>query len=257
MGAYLPYFEQDAFDNLVNNISKNQKKYIGNSDWLKEYFGEEKYISESTIVVPEVILQVSDKKISIEEINHQDYVNVVLIHENYKDIITPQIAANKYMWTALSHTTFLYYVQKRWGIQDIKERYFCTGGRQSLNYYNAISRLWWIGELTYDEKEKYKYTKILLDSGQQTLKDLTDCAYSMNRKITRGVIRAIDKLKSMGSVRQFGDCFRDLNKYINRQGAISSLDFLDEDEIEEIALNYMIMWQNTSVQKSIQSESGL
>lgn len=243
MSIYLPYFEQGAFENLYNNIAQNTDKYTGKTEWLKEYFSGEKYLTESTIEVPEVSLEYSDKKLSIEELNTQDLTNVIQIHSNYSGIITPQIGTNKYMWTALAHTVFSEYVYKRWGTTDIKERFFCTGGRQSLNYYNAISRLWWIGELTYDDKKKYVYTKILLESGQQTLKDLSDCAYSMNRKITKGIIRAIYELKSSGNVQKFGDCFRDLNKYLNRQGAISSLDFLEEDEILQLALDYMQRWQ--------------
>lgn len=243
MSIYLPYFEQAAFDALANSIAQNEAHYNGKSEWLKEYFSGEKYISESTIEVPEITLEFATKKVSAEEQNMQDFTNAVLIHSSYSGIITPQIATNKYMWAALAHTTFCEYVYKRWGTQDIKERFFCTGGRQSLNYYNAISRLWWIGELTYDEKQKYKYTKVLLESGQQTLKDLTDCAYSMNKKITRGIIRAISETKASGNVQRFGDCFRDLNKHLNRQGAISSLDFLEEDEIMQLALDYMQKWQ--------------
>ena len=249
MSIYLPYFEQSAFETLNNNISHNASKYTGKTEWLNEYFSGEKYITESTIEVPEVTLLSPDKKISTEEMNMQDYTNVMLIHSNYSGIITPQIATNKYMWTALTHTYFSDYVYKRWGTQDIKQRFFCTGGRQSLNYYNAISRLWWIGELTYDDKKKYAFTKILLESGQQTLKDLTDCAYSMNRTITKGIIRAIYELKNSGSVRQFGDCFRDLNKYLNRQGAVSSLDFLEEDEIMQLALDYMQRWQTQATNR--------
>ena len=150
MSIYLPYFEQAAFDALANSISQNEAHYNGKSEWLKEYFSGEKYISESTIEVPEITLEFATKKVSAEEQNMQDFTNAVLIHSSYSGIITPQIATNKYMWAALAHTTFCEYVYKRWGTQDIKERFFCTGGRQSLNYYNAISRLWWIGELTYD-----------------------------------------------------------------------------------------------------------
>lgn len=243
MGINLPYFEESAYENLLNSITRNEGKYNGKYEWLDEYFIGEKYIATSTLEVPDITLETSDRKLSVEELNAQDFQNVMLVHSAYSGVITPQIATNKYMWTALAHTTFSDYVYKRWGTQDIQKRFFCSGGRQSLIYYNAISRLWWIGELTYDEKHKYKYTKILLESGQQTLKDLTDCAYSTNRKISRGIIRAIADLKETGAVYNFGDCFRDLNKFLNRRGAISSLDYLEEDEIKTLALDYMKKWQ--------------
>ena len=256
MGIFLPYFEKNAFDNLYNNVSHNATKYTGSQEWLKEYFSGEKYITESTIEVPDVTLDFSDKKLSIEELNAQDYTNAVMLHSSYRGIITPQIATNKYVWTALAHTTFYEYVKNRWREQDIKERFFSTGGRQSINYYNAISRLWWVGELTYDEKQKYKYTKILLESGQQTWKDLTDCTFSANKKVTRGIIKAVYELKNEGRVFNFGDCFRDLNKYLNRQGAIYSLDFMEEEDITQLALEYMLKWQKAHVKTPVSNDSG-
>lgn len=243
MGMFLPYFETTAFDRLQNDIENNAENYGKSNNWLKDYFAEEKYITESTIEVQRVEFDCSKKPTNKEEQNMQDLVNARLLHSAYKGIITPQIATNKYMWTALAHTAFYDYVKFRWGINDIKARFFCTGGRQSLTYYNAISRLWWASELTYDEKHKYELTKVLLESGQQTYKDLTDCAYSMNRKITRGVVSAIGELRQNPETVNFGDCFRDFNKYFNRYGAVATLDFFSEEKIKAIATEYMLKWQ--------------
>ena len=66
MSIYLPYFEQGSFDNLSNNISQNTAKYTGKSDWLSDYFSGEKYISESTIEVPDVTLESASKKLSLK-----------------------------------------------------------------------------------------------------------------------------------------------------------------------------------------------
>lgn len=243
MRMFLPYFEEEVYDQLVNNIEHNKDRYYSDEKWLEDYFVNEKYISESAIDVPEITLEFSKKTLKDSEKNEQDYRNAVSIYASYKDIITPQIATNKYMWTALSHTVFSEYVKYRWWQHDIKERFFCTGGRQSLVYYNAISRLWWAAHLTYSEQDKYELTQVLFDSGQQTFKDLTDCAYSMNRTITRGVLKAIRELKQEPGIVKFGECFRDLNKFLNRQGVVISLDFLSEDEIKDIAVNYMKKWQ--------------
>lgn len=243
MGMFLPYFEQASFDRLQNEVHANIEKYENGTAWLNDYFAEEKFITESTIEVPKVTLVFSKKNINTEEQNQQDFINAQVLHSAYSGIVTPQIATNKYMWTALAHTTFNEYVTHRWGKNDIKARFFCTGGRQSLNYYNAISRLWWAGELTYDKKRKYELTKVLFESGQQTYKDLTDCAYSMNRKITKGVVSAIEEIRQNPETINFGECFRDFNKYFNRYGAVATLDFFSEDKIKSIALNYMIHWQ--------------
>lgn len=249
MGMFLPYFEPAAFDRLQNDIPTNSEKYEKGIAWLSEYFAEEKYITESTIEVPTVTLNFSKKSLSKEAQNSEDFLNSQILHSSYRGVITPQLATNKYLWTALAHSTFNEYVSCRWGKNDIKARFFCTGGRQSLNYYNAISRLWWAGELTYDEKRKYELTKVLFESGQQTYKDLTDCAYSMNRKITKGVISAIEEIRKNPETINFGDCFRDFNKYFNRYGAVATLDFFSEDKIKSIALNYMLQWQKEHTKK--------
>ena len=249
----LPYFEEKAFDKLKNSVADNESKYYTDPNWLPAFFQGEDYISESSIKIPEVSL-IYSKDATDAQKNEQDYINAKNIYELFKDIMTPQLATNKYMWTALAHTTFAEYVMTRWNGGDIKDRFFCTGGRQSLLYYNAISRLWWAAHLTYDKSYGYDLTKVLFESGQQTYKDLTDCTYSMNRKICRGIILAIRDIKKNDTLANFGDCFRDLNKYLNRYGAVSALDFLDECTIKKLAFDYMCRWQKENNRNWVELE---
>lgn len=109
-------------------------------------------------------------------------------------------------------------------------------------YYNAISRLWWSGYLTYDEeKEKtnpWELTKVLF-SAQQIQKDLFDQPFSMNRTVVKGLLRALKRIQEEtgnAATPTFRKC---CDSYINHYGSVTILDALSSDEIEEIAYSYM------------------
>ena len=135
---------------------------------------------------------------------------------------------------------------KRWKKKDESvslDRRFCADrGRGSLLYYNAISRLWWSGYLTYEEdKEKtdpWQLTRILF-SAQQIQKDLFDQPFCMNKTIVQGLLRALKKIQE----EQGNACTTIFRKccdsYINHYGAVSILDTLSADEVEDIAYSYM------------------
>ena len=82
------------------------------------------------------------------------------LYSDYKDKITPLQASDPFLWSALCHISFKEYVLKRWKKDDgtvrLNQRFFATESRDSLLYYNAISRLWWSGYLTYDETRTYR-----------------------------------------------------------------------------------------------------
>ena len=137
-------------------------------------------------------------------------------------------------------------IMKRWRKKDDSvslDRRFCAyTGRGSLLYYNAISRLWWSGYLTYEEdKERtdpWQLTKILF-SAQQIQKDLFDQPFCMNRIVVQGLLRALKRIQE----EQGNACTTIFRKccdsYLNHYGAVSILDTLSADEVEDIAYSYM------------------
>ena len=127
------------------------------------------------------------------------------------------------------------------GATDIDKRFFATEGRSSLLYYNAVSRLWWSGYLTYDEDNKgnpWHLTEVLF-SAQQIQKDLFDQSFSMNRTIVKGLLSALKRIqeeRGNNATPVFRMC---CHSYLNHYGAYSILDTLTAEEIEEIAYAYM------------------
>lgn len=244
----LIYFTQDAYKTLKKDIEQNKDKYYSSdTSWLNDYFEENnisEYMKTSSVKVGNVIFQYTGD--DVESKNSDDIQNIITFYSEFKDKITPTQASDPCLWTALCHFSYNDYIIKRWKKDDgtvrLDQRFFATEGRASLLYYNAISRLWWSGYLTYDEeKEKtnpWELTRILF-SAQQIQKDLFDQPFSMNRTIVKGLLRALKRIQEEtgnAATPTFRKC---CDSYINHYGAVTILDALTSDEIEEIAYDYM------------------
>lgn len=257
----LVYFSDEAYRSLKKDISNNVDYYGTEEDWLNDYFIRANIadpIKTSSIEVPDLTLDYHGNK--DQEIRNDDLVNSIALYENYKNLITPRLATDPRFWTALCHLTFSKYVTDRWQINapvkskkadpkdskkdKVQKRYFVTNGRSTLYYYNAIARLWWSGYLTYDASNKndpYHLTKILF-SAQQVQKDLFDQPMSTNKDICKGILYALDRIQQKTG-NAASDPFRKCcDSYLNHYGAVTILDSLPVDKIENIAYNYMLQF---------------
>lgn len=244
----LVYFSRDAYKTLKKDVELNKEKYYSGTPWLQEYF-EEKGISDfvrtSTVKVGDIgAFQYTGD--DIEAKNRDDIQNIKTLYAQFKGKLTPTQASDPCLWTALCHISFKDYVMKRWQKDDgtvrLNQRFFATEGRASLLYYNAISRLWWSGYLTYEEEKAktnpWELTEILF-SAQQIQKDLFDQPFSMNRTVVKGLLRALKRIQTEtgnAATPTFRKC---CDSYINHYGAVTILDTLSSDEIEDIAYKYM------------------
>lgn len=112
----------------------------------------------------------------------------------------------------------------------------------SLLNDNALSRLWWYGYLTYDRKNSNHYwlTEILF-TNQTICTDVMDTFNRMNIDRMRGVLMAIRDFKNViGDNEGITEYFRECKKYLNHYAAVTTLEFLDSDEIRDLAFNYMM-----------------
>ena len=243
----LIYFTKDAYKLLKKDLDANKDNYYRDDPWLSEYFakvGLDEFYKTSSIVVSN--LQLSCSGDDVESKNNDDLLNIKLLYSDYKDHITPLQASDPLLWSALCHIPFKEYVLQRWKKDDgtvrLDQRFFATEGRASLLYYNAISRLWWSGYLTYDETRvstnPWHLTETLF-SAQQIQKDLFDQSFSMNRTVVKGLLSALKTMQEENG-NKCTTIFRACcDSYINHYGAVSILDTLSADDIETIAYNYM------------------
>lgn len=108
---------------------------------------------------------------------------------------------------------------------------------------NALSRLWWYGHLTYDRKNSnnhYALTEILF-TNQTICTDVMDIFNRMNYNRMRGVLMAIRDFKEeLGNNEGITEYFREYKKYLNHYAAVTALEYLDSNEIRDLAYNYMM-----------------
>lgn len=243
----LIYFTKDAYKYLKKDLDANKENYYKDEPWLSDYFakaGLDEFYKTSSIVVTTIQLDYSGD--DTESKNRDDLLNIKQLYSEYKDKITPMQASDPLLWSALCHIRFKDYILKRWrkddGTVSLAQRFFATEGRASLLYYNAISRLWWSGYLTYDEEKAstnpWHLTETLF-SAQQIQKDLFDQSFSMNQTVVKGLLSALKRVQEENG----NNCtviFRKCcDSYINHYGAVSILDTLSAEEIETIAYDYM------------------
>lgn len=243
----LIYFTKDAYKLLKKDLNSNKSKYYSDEPWLSEYFastGLDEFYKTSAITVPNISLLYSGD--DTESKNRDDLLNIKMLYSEYKDKLSPLQASDPMLWSALSHITFKSYVLNRWKKDDgtvrLDQRFFATEGRASLLYYNAISRLWWSGYLTYDEDKAnsnpWHLTETLF-SAQQTQKDLFDQPFSMNKTIVKGLLMALKRVQEENGNACTSIFRKCCDSYLNHYGAVSILDTLDSNEIENIAYNFM------------------
>ena len=242
----LSYFTEEAYESLLHDISKNAENYVSDEDWLPTYFGSmDVYFKTSSVDVGAFNPHYTPGKKDDAQKSQEDLTNTRLLYDAFRNL-TPLQASNKYMWTYLCHAIPEYrnYIRDRW-MQDerentIKSRFFVTTSGSLLND-NALSRLWWYGYLTYDKNTSspYALTEILL-TNQTICTDVMDTLNRMNFDRMRGVLMAIRDFKDiLGNNEGITEYFRECKKYLNHYAAVTTLEFLDSDEIRDLAFNYM------------------
>lgn len=248
--ANLRYFEETAYGNLFATIKNNINFYTDSDGELKDLLPGVQYYGESSISANLPNLDFKND-MTTDEKNASDIVNTRFIYEALKTL-SPLVATNGYLWSYLCHTKYKEYVITRWiknpededkkedTIKTIKKRFFCSSNKKDIMRMNAISRLWWAGYLTFDEKhgDPYHLTKILF-TGQQICADILDTPFCGNKTIIKAILLAIKKYKEEINENICSEQVRKCVKFFRRYAAVTSVDFLSESEIEDIIYTYL------------------
>lgn len=157
------------------------------------------------------------------------------------------VAMDERLWAGIAIDLCWDYVRRRWDIAELFEKndksavtkvgehfFFMHNARRSFTR-NAISRLWWLGRLTYDEglADPFARTRVVAqDLGY--IVDLLERNFSNNRRISAEFVDAVEKARD--EVRPAGGVIlrpelRTLCKYLNMLGGVYILDSLPEGMI--------------------------
>lgn len=226
----LTYFKDTSF--IEANINKFQN--YQNNEWLTEAFGESPFI-ESKYSFDDLHFEMTapEKKESTTE-----FENVKEVYYKMKSLNDSNASEEK-IWAGLCLSDGYHYTQYRWksqldNVEGIKSHFFFNAGNRRAYTRNAMARLWWIGRLTYDEKnpsDPWHLTKFVCMNSDLIMHFL-ERTTSNNITILRPFLSAIIEAKDAGMDINTTDA-GNLEKQLDILGASYSLDFMSEQWIKE------------------------
>lgn len=250
----LYFMKQKALDSLQKDIPENLQKYQMSASWIDQYFIEK----ESPKYYFDTGIEVDDYQL-IQGGPESDFQNAKIVYEAYKGKLNPVQASDLRLWAYLAHAQHWDYMSTRWKIDApdeedegdeqeegkkspkektidrVKTRYFFGASRGKAFVRQGIARLFWSAYLTYDENNPnpYEYTEFFF-SKQDIFTSITERSYARNKVL---VLAALKELKKHPDLSR--DDTRLFLARLNQAGAITVLDYLDEDQAERLCRRIM------------------
>ena len=243
------FLKEDALEALRTNLHANLKHYTEpTNEWIYEYFGDENPFGEFKTAFPDFKLNFNNNLGEAEN----DLQNTIVLYSNMMHLTDTQ-ASDERLWAGLCHCDFWQYLQARWSNENSKElketnihrRYYFTKSnlRRSLTR-NSISKLWWIGRLTYDpsRRDPFEFTKYLLNDYATKTYIIFTYNYIGNRSVMIGLFDALKQLEDC-KFRIRGKEKRSIyyyaKQYLNVLGANYVIDYFSSEEISEKVITHM------------------
>lgn len=243
----LYYMKEKALNLLIKDIPNNLENYQSKEAWIDKYFIEKEipnYIFDTEIEVPDYKLIIGGPETDIE--------NAKIIFDAYKDKLNPVQAGDLRLWSYLTHVVHWDYMRERWNIsipdseesgdsdKNPREKAIAAVGRRY--FYNdrgrerqGLARLYWSAYLTYDESNEnpYEYTEFIF-SKQDIFGSVFGRSYGRSKVLVLAMLKELKKYPDISreDTRMF------LAK-VNQAGAITVLDFLDEQMATQLCESLM------------------
>ncbi len=229
----LEFLSRDAADKLAHDVGKNLDTYrTGKTDSLIR-MSDCRVSRLDAVTAPDLLDATGEPK--------SDGEASQLIFQ-WLGKLTPVQAADERLWVLLTHRTFANYVHKRWGkgleraTQPealVVDRWFFRGTGVATFVRNGISRLWWFGYLTYDNKRTnpFELTDILL-SLQDIQVAFLERSLGRCKPLLRAVLETVQKHEEdLRKTPKSGDVIQEWAKEIRLYGGAYVLDAVPTERL--------------------------
>jgi len=243
----ITFLEEENLYALKSNLPNIVDKFtLPNADWIEEFLGCSPF-AETKYKVDDFVLDMSQEKPFLTE-----FENVQRIYNRLRFLSDSQ-ASDEKLWAGLCLNHFWKYTQYRWSIAEkctvdnVKQHFFFGfGARRSLTR-NALSRLWWIGRLTFDSsrKDPFELTKFVCENADYIM-HILERNMSNSPMITKAFISAMIDARNEGFLINT-DTVGELSKYLNLLGGTYILDCLPEDKIYDKVVNQIRLMKKSLV----------
>ena len=245
------YMKEKALDSLQKDVEANLDRYQSGSRWIEQYFLEKetpKYYFDTGIEVPDYELIIGGPE--------TDFQNAKILFEAFKGKLNPIQASDLRLWAYLAHAQHWDYMRNRWkvnvpdedeepddgkkaphekALERVKNRYFFNYGLGKDYVRHGIARLYWSVYLTYDEDNDnpYEYTELLFNK-QDVLVNIGERSYGRNKRVALAAMKELKKHPDLSR-----EDTRLFFSKLNQAGAITVLDFLDEEQAGQLCKKLM------------------
>lgn len=221
---YMPLFAEETNEKLLSVLQKELS---------------EAPLKESNYSLPDNL--VLDASLEGEP----EVANIAKFHGAMKKL-PHSIACDCRIWAGLTIGPFWQYTRCRWKFDKkitdgkVRDHFLFMGQSKKAYTRNAIARLWWIGDLTYDENRDnpYEITAFTMRDTDYVV-NLLERNFSSNRLIFREFVEAVERGRKEGLVIGRSE-IRELCKYLNLLGGVYVLDALPPGMIRDKIYNRAI-----------------
>lgn len=224
----------------------NKYQNYPSNDWIEDICDGSPFVDTKFGNTNDFSLDMSaDKSKTFET----EFENVKRVYDNLK-FLTDSNASDERLWAGLCLGPFFEYVRYRWkigSVSSVLQHYYFNGSKRRALTRNAISRLWWIGRLTYDESRpnKWELTEFVC-SHSDYIMHFIERNTSNNLHVMRPLLEAMIEARKDGCNLNTDDA-GSLAKYLNLLGGMYVLDFMPEEWIKNKIKNKINVMMKQSV----------
>ncbi|BCJ93580.1 hypothetical protein acsn021_11490 [Anaerocolumna cellulosilytica] len=224
----------------------NKYQNYSSNDWLEDICDGSPFVDTKFQNINDFTL---DMSADISKAFETEFENVKRVYSKLK-FLTDSMASDERLWAGLCLGHFFEYVRYRWDVSSVSgvlQHFYFDGPKRRALTRNAISRLWWIGRLTYDENRanKWELTEFVC-SYSDYIMHFIERNTSNNLHVMRPFLEAMIEARKGGYALNTDDAGK-LAKYLNLLGGMYVLDFMPEEWIKEKIRNKITMMIKQSV----------
>ena len=226
----IKYLTEDGLLMLKKNKKSVYKEIIIGKKTLEDFLSDDGYLKQSPIEIEDFTLTVDAPK-GKEALT--DAENVKRVYGHLKGLSDSQ-ASDERIWVALTLGSQSNYMEFRWSIKNEDEmlnRYFFNYSPQRSLFRNGMSRLWWIGRVTYDDsrEDPYEFTKFMCKY-QDFIESFCGRNIFNNPKVMKATIAALFDANKDGK-EMTRNLIRSVGKYVNLLAGTYIIDFIEYNDI--------------------------
>ncbi len=234
----LVYMREGCLNDLKHNLNNNVLRYKEAEPWLDGYFKGSSWHLVSSVEIDNVELICNSSP--THDLENSKRIYTALKH------LSPAQASDERLWAAMTHSFFWKYMRARWPIEKhltkddrlkskegLASRYFIKGSKGLVR--NGIARLWWYGNVSYDEEreDKFELTAVMLKY-QDVAQNILERNFSRNHTVIKAVLEVLRDLEAKETPFYKRENFRLLMEYINSIGGVTVLDALALSDVKQM-----------------------